>query len=80
MECTIANISKELTSFSDFPVPIEFPIYMPATYFKQYIDLYAEKFDLKKHVQLQTQVRAGHKQGTRRYSGCCFIPRPRSGI
>ena len=50
--CSI-NTSKEMTCYSDFPIPKEFPNFMHRTHFKKYLDLYAEHFQLRKHINFQ---------------------------
>lgn len=44
---TIIKTSKEMTAFSDFPPPPEFPVYMHQEYVCTYFRMYADKFDLK---------------------------------
>ncbi|XP_060597652.1 flavin-containing monooxygenase 5-like isoform X2 [Ruditapes philippinarum] len=56
MRNTIANVSKEFTAYSDFPPPVTQPIYMHNKDFEEYLKLYANKFDLKKHIQLEKEV------------------------
>lgn len=53
---TIINTSKELTSFSDFPPPKEFPNYMHNSMMFKYLQLYAEKFDLIRRIKFQHRV------------------------
>ncbi|XP_067118637.1 flavin-containing monooxygenase 5-like [Centruroides vittatus] len=53
---TIINTSKELTSFSDFPPPKEFPNYMHNTLMFRYLQMYAEHFDLVAHVKFRHRV------------------------
>ena len=53
---TITNTSKLLTGFSDFPLPKEFPNYVPQSLMQEYLKMYAQKFDLLKHVQFNTEV------------------------
>ncbi|KAG9282712.1 si:dkey-239i20.4 [Astyanax mexicanus] len=52
----VVNTSKEMMCFSDFPMPAHYPNYMPHTLLLQYFRLYAEHFNLLKHIQLQTKV------------------------
>lgn len=54
---TVTNTSKEIMAFSDFPVPLEYPNYMLNTYVNQYLNLYADKFNLKKHIVYRTSVK-----------------------
>jgi dimethylaniline monooxygenase (N-oxide forming) len=53
---TITNSSKELNSFSDFPMPKEFPNYSHNTDMTRYFELYAEKFDLFSHIKFEHKV------------------------
>ncbi|KAH3851051.1 flavin-containing monooxygenase 5-like [Dreissena polymorpha] len=53
--CSI-NTSKEMTCFSDFPIPRDFPNFMHHTHFRRYLDLYTENFQLRKYIKLQTKV------------------------
>ena len=45
-------------SFSDFPPPEEFPVYMPNTKVMEYFEMYAEKFDLLKYIKFNTSVKS----------------------
>ncbi|XP_023211154.1 dimethylaniline monooxygenase [N-oxide-forming] 5-like [Centruroides sculpturatus] len=53
---TIINSSKELTSYSDFPAPKEFPNYMHNTMMFRYLELYAENFELIPHIKFNHRV------------------------
>ncbi|KAF9904097.1 Cyclopentanone 1,2-monooxygenase (CPMO) [Linnemannia zychae] len=53
---TIINTSKELMAYSDFPIPLDWPTYLPNTKVALYLDKYAERFDLKRHIRFSTQV------------------------
>jgi dimethylaniline monooxygenase (N-oxide forming) len=53
---TITNISKATMCYSDFPVPKEWPNYLPRRMFMKYLEMYAKKFDLEKYVKLNTKV------------------------
>ena len=48
--------------YSDFPIPQEFPIFMHNTYVLKYFHLYAEKFNLKEHINFKTEVFKTKKQ------------------
>lgn len=54
----IINTSKEMMAFSDFPVPKEFPPFMPHSYVLKYFRLYAEHFDLLKHIRFGCSIEA----------------------
>ncbi|XP_013388858.1 dimethylaniline monooxygenase [N-oxide-forming] 2 [Lingula anatina] len=52
----VTNTSKKMTEFSDFPMPKDFPTFIPARKITSYIQDYAEHFDLKKYVQYGMRV------------------------
>ncbi|KAJ3599796.1 hypothetical protein NHX12_033750 [Muraenolepis orangiensis] len=52
----IINTSKEMMCFSDFPIPAEYPNYMHNSLVIQYFRMYAEHFQLTKHIRLKTTV------------------------
>lgn len=56
MKSTVINTSKEMSAFSDFPPPPNYPNFMHNTLMFQYFKQYAEKFGLLSHVQLLTEV------------------------
>ncbi|XP_071155436.1 flavin-containing monooxygenase 5-like [Mytilus edulis] len=56
MKSTVINVSKELMAFSDFPIPKEFPMFMHNTLVQKYLEMYAEQFNLLRHVQFQKEV------------------------
>ncbi|XP_022082629.1 dimethylaniline monooxygenase [N-oxide-forming] 5-like [Acanthaster planci] len=53
---TVTNTSKETMCYSDFLFPKEWPNYLHNSYIKQYCDMYADKFGLKKHIRFMTRV------------------------
>ncbi|WP_252739413.1 hypothetical protein, partial [Acinetobacter baumannii] len=50
------DTSKHQLSFRDFPMPEEFPDFPHHTQIKQYLDSYAEAFDLLRHIEFETRV------------------------
>ncbi|XP_052056807.1 flavin-containing monooxygenase 5-like [Apodemus sylvaticus] len=50
------NTSKEMTAFSDYPIPDHFPNYMHNSKMMEYLRMYARHFRLMKHIQFQTRV------------------------
>ncbi|NXI77671.1 FMO4 monooxygenase, partial [Rhipidura dahli] len=52
----ITNTSKEMSCFSDFPYPEDFPSYLPHSLVLEYFRMYAQHFDLLRHVRFQTTV------------------------
>ncbi|CAN7979508.1 unnamed protein product, partial [Ixodes pacificus] len=51
MYSTTTNTSKDLSAFSDFPPPPDFPNYMHNSLVARYLDSYADAFGLKRHVR-----------------------------
>ncbi|XP_018414574.1 PREDICTED: dimethylaniline monooxygenase [N-oxide-forming] 2-like [Nanorana parkeri] len=58
----VTNVSKETMCFSDFPMPEDFPNFLPNRKYFEYIKLYAENFNLTKYIQLKTTVCRVEKQ------------------
>uniref|UniRef100_A0A2R5LMU9 Flavin-containing monooxygenase n=1 Tax=Ornithodoros turicata TaxID=34597 RepID=A0A2R5LMU9_9ACAR len=58
MRHTVANSSKELSAFSDFPQPAEFPPYPHNTQMLQYLRLYVDHFNLRGRISFGKQVNA----------------------
>ncbi|XP_040216072.1 dimethylaniline monooxygenase [N-oxide-forming] 2-like isoform X2 [Rana temporaria] len=52
----VTNVSKETMCFSDFPMPADFPNFLPNRKYFEYIKLYAENFHLTKYIQFKTKV------------------------
>ncbi|KFQ47403.1 Dimethylaniline monooxygenase [N-oxide-forming] 5, partial [Nestor notabilis] len=52
----IINTSKEMMSFSDFPIPEDFPNYMHNSKIMEYFRTYAQHFDLLCHIRFRTSV------------------------
>ncbi|CAO3571281.1 unnamed protein product [Mortierella alpina] len=53
---TIINVSKESMSYSDFAIPIDWPTYLPHQKVAHYFDMYAEHFQLRKHIRFGAKV------------------------
>ncbi|XP_035380584.1 flavin-containing monooxygenase 5-like isoform X1 [Electrophorus electricus] len=51
-----SNTSKEMMCFSDFPMPAHYPNYLHHSRLLDYLRLYAEHFELLKHIHFQTTV------------------------
>ncbi|CAJ1060081.1 dimethylaniline monooxygenase 5-like isoform X2 [Labrus bergylta] [Xyrichtys novacula] len=54
----VVNTSKEMMCFSDYPMPPNYPNYMHNSQLLQYYRLYAEHFDLLRHIHFKTTVRS----------------------
>ncbi|NXY55757.1 FMO1 monooxygenase, partial [Callaeas wilsoni] len=52
----ISNTSKEMSAFSDFPYPEDFPVFLPNALLLDYLRRYAEHFSLREHIRLGTTV------------------------
>ncbi|KAM4064382.1 flavin-binding monooxygenase-like domain-containing protein [Hirsutella rhossiliensis] len=53
---TVANISKFVSGFSDFPIPKDYPPYLSGTQVAEYFQSYAKHFDLERHIHFNTTV------------------------
>lgn len=51
----VANTSKEMMCFSDFPMPADYPNYLHNSQLLQYLRLYAEHFDLLRYIRFQVK-------------------------
>lgn len=49
----ITNTSKEMSCFSDFPCPEDFPSYLPHHLLLEYFRMYARHFDLLRHIRFK---------------------------
>lgn len=49
----ISNTSKEMSCFSDFPFPEGFPSYLPHGLVLEYFRMYAQHFNLLRHIRFQ---------------------------
>ncbi|XP_075038582.1 dimethylaniline monooxygenase [N-oxide-forming] 2-like [Mixophyes fleayi] len=52
----VTNVSKEIMCLSDFPMPDDFPNFLPNSKYYEYIKLYAENFKLLKYIKFKTAV------------------------
>ncbi|KAK1252529.1 hypothetical protein MKX08_003716 [Trichoderma sp. CBMAI-0020] len=50
------NMSKETNCFTDFPMPDDYPSFPSAKQIGAYLEAYADKFELIKHIELSTTV------------------------
>ncbi|KIY66071.1 FAD/NAD-P-binding domain-containing protein [Cylindrobasidium torrendii FP15055 ss-10] len=68
--------SKQLTSFSDFRLPLSHPDHLTLEEYVEYLEAYAQHFDLNKRIQLKTKVlnvrrdpKGGHIVSYTRFDG-----------
>ncbi|XP_077878429.1 dimethylaniline monooxygenase [N-oxide-forming] 2-like isoform X4 [Ictidomys tridecemlineatus] len=52
----ITNTSKEMSCFSDFPMPEDFPNFLHNSKLLEYFRIFAKKFDLLKYIQFQVFI------------------------
>ncbi|XP_062413059.1 flavin-containing monooxygenase 5-like [Sardina pilchardus] len=52
----IINTSKEMMTYSDYPIPAHFPNYMHNSLIMDYFNMYTDHFQLRQYIQLQTRV------------------------
>ena len=50
------DTSKHQLSFKDFPMPEDYPDFPHHTQIKDYLDLYADTFDLRDHIEFENRV------------------------
>lgn len=75
----ITNTSKEMSCFSDFPFPQDFPNYLPHGLVLEYFRMYARHFDLLRHVRFQVS-RDPKPQGRRAMGSCRCMARDQAGF
>ena len=56
LRSTVTNACKEVMSFSDFPMPAEFPPFLRHDRLLEYFRLYADEFGLLRYIRFQTDV------------------------
>uniref|UniRef100_A0A8C4U2X5 Flavin-containing monooxygenase n=1 Tax=Falco tinnunculus TaxID=100819 RepID=A0A8C4U2X5_FALTI len=58
----ITNTSKEMSCFSDFPCPEDFPSFLPHSLLLEYFRMYAQHFDLLRHIRFKTTALSVRKR------------------
>ena len=56
MKSTVISTTKEMMTYSDFPMPEDFPIFLHNTGIDRYLNSYADHFSLKKCIRLNHEV------------------------
>nr|CAB3246544.1 dimethylaniline monooxygenase [N-oxide-forming] 2-like [Phallusia mammillata] len=72
-ESLVANVSKEGSCFSDFPVPKEWPPYLRQKQTLEYLRMYAEHFNLLEHVIYNTEVTSVRESATHDETGSWIV-------
>uniref|UniRef100_A0ABK0LFY6 Dimethylaniline monooxygenase [N-oxide-forming] n=1 Tax=Rattus norvegicus TaxID=10116 RepID=A0ABK0LFY6_RAT len=52
----VSNSSKEMSCYSDFPFPEDYPNFVPNSLFLEYLQLYATQFNLLRCIYFNTKV------------------------
>uniref|UniRef100_A0A8C0J1U5 Flavin-containing monooxygenase n=1 Tax=Chelonoidis abingdonii TaxID=106734 RepID=A0A8C0J1U5_CHEAB len=52
----VSNTCKEMSAFTDFPYPEDFPVFVSNSQVLEYLRMYAKHFGLLKHIQFKTTV------------------------
>lgn len=60
----VANTSKEMMCFSDFPMPADYPNYLHNSQLLQYLRLYAQHFHLLPYVRFQVKKKSRSDEAT----------------
>ncbi|KAI2520409.1 FMO1 isoform 3 [Pan troglodytes] len=58
----VSNSCKEMSCYSDFPFPEDYPNYVPNSQFLEYLKMYANHFDLLKHIQFKSGIQLTEQQ------------------
>ncbi|XP_015914107.1 flavin-containing monooxygenase 5-like [Parasteatoda tepidariorum] len=56
MKSTVVNSHKELSAYTDFPPPADFPNYMHHTEMLKYLEMYADHFRIRPFIRFHNQV------------------------
>ncbi|KAI0004849.1 FAD/NAD(P)-binding domain-containing protein [Xylariaceae sp. FL0662B] len=57
LDDTVTNISKFVSSLSDFPIPKDYPVYLTGSLAAKYFESYASHFKLRDFIRFNTIVR-----------------------
>ncbi|CAM5134173.1 unnamed protein product [Eretmochelys imbricata] len=49
----VSNTCKEMSAFTDFPYPEDFPVFLSNSQVLEYLRMYAKQFGLLKHSQFK---------------------------
>ncbi len=55
-ECLHLITSRDVSGFEGYPMPADFPVYPSRTQMRDYIESFADAFDLRRHVTFNTEV------------------------
>ncbi|KAJ1172150.1 hypothetical protein NDU88_004000 [Pleurodeles waltl] len=63
------NACREMMSYPDFPIPEDYPNYLHNSLFLKYLHLYAQHFNLQRHIKFKTMVVSVRKRPDYSVSG-----------
>uniref|UniRef100_A0A914CC84 Flavin-containing monooxygenase n=1 Tax=Acrobeloides nanus TaxID=290746 RepID=A0A914CC84_9BILA len=69
MKSTVINTSKEMTAYSDFPPPDDFPNFMHQSKMYEYFQMYAENFGLLPYIRFKHKVIGVERAGSYEENG-----------
>ncbi|KAG9305584.1 hypothetical protein G9A89_001645 [Geosiphon pyriformis] len=55
-QSAILNTTRQIMGFSDFPVPNDWPVFLPHKLVVKYLEIYADNFKLHQFIQLNSEV------------------------
>jgi len=70
LRSTVTNACKEVMSFSDFPMPTEFRMFLRHDRLLEYFRLYADEFGLLRYIRFRTEVTDVRRAADFESSGC----------
>ena len=70
MKPTCCTSSNTVTEMSEFPMPKEIGMFPHNIDVREYLESYAENFNLKPHIQLNTSVSEVKKEGEKWHVTC----------
>ncbi|NKB33108.1 MAG: NAD(P)-binding protein [Pseudomonadales bacterium] len=65
MLSTVSTSSKSVNEFSDFPMPNEYPPFQKHTQVWKYLNDYADNFELRERILLNSEIHVTKKEGDR---------------
>ena len=73
IKSTIANVSKEMMCYSDFPPDKACPIFMHHTDALNYLEQYAKHFKLRERIEFNTEVMYMYKFHLQLFASSCLL-------
>lgn len=67
----VSNSCKEMSCYSDFPFPEDYPNYVPNSQFLEYLKMYANRFNLLEYIRFK--VRHETSVSSQKVLPTCFL-------